>query len=120
MKTMEKKFILYSFNGEGMCFAHVLLNAMEMHGKGYDVLIVVEGSSVKMIKEFHEDEKHPFNDLYSKVKSANLIHGVCLACATKMKVVEAVKAEKLPLIGSMSGHPPMSEFIDKGYQIITF
>ena len=117
---MEKKFILYSFNGELMCFAHVLLNAMEMHSNGYDVHIVVEGKSVTAIKTFNEDKNAPFLDLYSKVKDANLIHGVCFACATKMNVVDAVKAEKLPLIGTMSGHPAMSEFIDQGYRIITF
>ena len=117
---MEKKFVLYAFNGELMCFAHVLLNALEMYSKGYDVLIVVEGSSAKVIKTFHENEKAPFRELYLKVKNSNLIHGVCLACATKMNVVEAVKAEKLPLIGTMNGHPAMSEFIDQGYQIITF
>jgi hypothetical protein len=118
--TMEKKFVLYAFNGDLMCFAHVLLNAIDMRDKGYDVRVVIEGTSVKVIKTFNEDEKAPFRALYLKVKSNNLIYGVCLACATKMKVVEFVKAENLPLIGTMSGHPAMSNFIDEGYQIITF
>ena len=39
-----KKVALFAFNGELMCFIHVLLNALDMNKKGYEVKIVIEGS----------------------------------------------------------------------------
>jgi hypothetical protein len=38
----------------------------------------------------------------------------------KMGVAEAVEKEGLPLVGDMSGHPSMGEFMDKGYRIVSF
>ena len=40
-----KKFALFVFNGDPMCFIHVLLNALDMRDKGYDARIVIEGSA---------------------------------------------------------------------------
>ena len=34
-----RKFVLFAFNGELMCFIHVLLNALDMQEKGFDVKI---------------------------------------------------------------------------------
>ena len=33
-----KKVVLFAFNGDFMCFIHVLLNALDMHEKGYEVV----------------------------------------------------------------------------------
>jgi hypothetical protein len=116
-----KQFCLFAFQGEIMCFAHVLLNALDMQDKGYNVKIVIEGSSTTLIKTFHDQkEKAPFFNLYAKVKDLKLIDAVCKACATKMGSIEEVKAENLPIVGDMNGHPSMSKYIDAGYEIITF
>ena len=40
-----KKYALFVFNGDPMCFIHVVLNALDMHTKGEDVKIIVEGSA---------------------------------------------------------------------------
>jgi hypothetical protein len=44
-----KKFALFVFNGDPMCFIHVLLNAIDMSEKGYEAKIVVEGAATKLI-----------------------------------------------------------------------
>ncbi len=103
-----------------MCVVHVWLNALDMQEKGYDVKVIVEGSATAIIKEYHENEGAAFRNLYLKVKNAGLIAGVCKACATKMGSMDAVKAEGLPVMGDMSGHPSMSQFTEAGYEIITF
>ena len=46
-----KKVVLFAFNGDFMCFIHVLLNALDMHEKSYDVKIVIEGSATKLVPE---------------------------------------------------------------------
>lgn len=116
----EKKYALYAFNGDMMCFVHVLLNALDMHFKGYAVNVIIEGSATKLIKDFHDNPNHQFHEIYYQLKNLGLISAVCHACASKMGVVDEVNAEKFPLIGTMSGHPPMSDYLEQGFQIITF
>ncbi len=46
-----KKMAFFAFNGESMCFVHVLLNALDMKARGYDVRVVIEGAATKLIPE---------------------------------------------------------------------
>jgi len=115
----KDKLALFAFQGNPMCFIHVLLNAIDLHDKGRGGIIVIEGEAVKLVPEMSRPE-HFLNALYRKAKASSLIVAVCRACSQKMGVIEAVEKEGLPLVGDMSGHPSMSGFIDKGYQIVTF
>lgn len=112
-------FCLYAFNGELMCFVHVLLNALDMKKKGHDARIVIEGAAVKLVGEL-EQEGCPFHAPYAKAKEAGLIDGVCKACSAKLGVLEAVTASGLPLLDDMMGHPSMAAYTEKGYTVITF
>lgn len=112
-------FALFAFNGELMCFVHVLLNALDMKEKGKDVAIIFEGASVKLVHTL-EDEKCHFHALYTKAKEAKLIDGACKACSAKLGVLDEVKASGLPLLDDMSGHPSISGYTDKGYTVLTF
>ncbi len=112
-------FCLYAFNGELMCFVHVLLNGLDMAEKGKDVAIVFEGASVKLVPTL-EDEKCPFYALYMKAKEKGLIDGVCKACSAKLGVLDAVKESGLPLLDDMSGHPSIANYTDKGFTVLTF
>jgi len=67
-----KKIALFVFNGDPMCFIHVLLNAMDMKAKAYDVKMIIEGSAVKLIPELAK-EGHPLNKLWKKVNSKPFI-----------------------------------------------
>ena len=58
--------------------------------------------------------------LYRQVKEQGLIHAVCRACSAKLKVLEAVQREGLPLADGMKGHPGMGRYLSEGYTIITF
>jgi len=116
---MEKKMAMFAFNGEAMCFVHVLLNALDMKDRGYDIKLIIEGSATKLIKTLAEPEA-PFAELYSKVKQAGLIDAVCQACASKMGTLEEAKAQNLPLNSEMSGHPSMGRYLEEGYEILTF
>ncbi len=46
-----KKVALFVFNGDPMCFIHVLLNALDMQERGYEGKIVIEGAATKLIPE---------------------------------------------------------------------
>lgn len=114
-----KKTIFFAFRGDAMCFIHVLLNALDMADKGMDGKIVIEGDAVKLIPEMAESG-HFLNQLYCKVRDSNLIIGACRACSTKLGVAAAVEEEGIALIGEMSGHPAISEYIEQGYTVLTF
>lgn len=116
---MKGKVALFAFNGDPMCFIHVLLNTLDYREKGYEVALVVEGSATKLIPQIKE-EGHPLHGLYGKVKDAGLIDCVCKACANKMDALDACNQEGLPVCGNMSGHPSMADYRDRGFEIISF
>lgn len=118
-RKMMKKTALFVFNGDPLCFIHVLLNALDMKAKAYDVRVVIEGAAVKLVPEL-ENAEHPLHVLWGKVKDAGLVDGVCRACSNKLGVLEAAQAQGLTLLDDMSGHPSMAGYRDRGYEMMTF
>ncbi|MGB3975743.1 MAG: cytoplasmic protein [bacterium] len=114
-----EKVVLFAFRGDAMCFVHVLLNAIDLHERGGEGLIVMEGEAVKLIPEMSQPG-HFLSQFYQKAKDLNLIVGACRACSIKLKVANEIKAAGIPLIGEMSGHPSIGEYIEQGYRVITF
>lgn len=114
-----KKTALFVFNGDPMCFIHVLLNALDMNTRGIDAGIVIEGAATGLIPEL-ETPGNPLNGLWKKVCAASLVAGVCRACATKMGTAQATEDLGFPLLDDMSGHPSMAAYRETGWDIITF
>jgi hypothetical protein len=113
------KFALFVFNGDPMCFIHVLLNALDMKAQGNDVKIIIEGAAVKLIPELVKPE-NPLNGLWKKNLEAGLVEGVCKVCSNKLGTLEAAKEQGLRLLDDMSGHPSMAAYRGKGFEMITF
>ena len=113
------KFALFAFNGDPMCFIHVILNAIELKNKGHEVKVIVEGSATKLAEQFQNDT-NPFKEKYKQLKEMGLIDCYCKACSNKMGSLEKVKELNFPLCDELFGHPSMAKYIDKGYTIITF
>ena len=113
------KNALFVFNGDPMCFIHVLLNVLDMNSKGDEVRIILEGASVKLIPELVKSE-NPLNGLWKKTMDAGLVAGVCKACAQKLGTLDDAVAQKLPLLDDMSGHVSMAGYQEQGFTIITF
>ena len=114
-----KKFALFVFNGDPMCFIHVLLNGLDLHSKGHYVRIVLEGAAVKLIPELNKNE-HPLHGLWIKSREADLVAGACQACSHNLGTLDAAREQGLPLLADMKGHPGMGHFIAEGFQILTF
>lgn len=113
------KIALFAFNGDPMCFTHVLLGALDFSDRGFEVKLVIEGSATKLVAEM-DAPSHPLHGLYGKVKERVLLMGVCKACAQKTGSLEAARSQGLHLLDDMSGHPSMAGFVEQGYKIITF
>lgn len=114
-----RKIAIFAFNGDPMCFVHVLLNALEMNKNGAAVKLIMEGSATGLIPELNKPDA-TFGELYRKVVEAGLIDCVCKACASKMGVLSEVEAQGLPLSAEMKGHPSIYRYMEAGYEILTF
>ena len=114
-----EKVALFVFNGDPMCFIHVLLNALEMAAKGKKVQIVIEGASTKLLPDLARKE-NPLHSLWGKVKEKELVAGVCKACSNKTGTLESAKEQNLALLDEMQGHPSIATYQDEGYSVITF
>jgi hypothetical protein len=114
-----QKVALVAFQGEAMCFVHVLLNALDMQQRGMNVKIIIEGLAVQLPPELNKPD-HAFHALYVNTKEAGLIEGVCKACSAKMGSLANVQSQGLPLLDDMNGHPSLGRYLAEGYTIITF
>jgi hypothetical protein len=114
-----KKIALFAYNGEMMCFSHVMLYALDFFEKGYEVNVVIEGSATGLIKELAVPDS-PFHALYSSVRENQLIGGICQACSSKMKTLGEARKQGLPIVGELNGHPSLERYVKAGFEIFTF
>ncbi len=114
-----RKMVLFVFNGDPMCFIHVLLNALDMKEKAYEIKVVIEGAATKLVPELAKSD-NPLHKLWEKAKSSGLIDGVCKACSNKMGTLEASKDQSLTLLDEMTGHPSMARYREQGFEIVSF
>jgi len=114
-----KKTALFAFNEDPMCFIHVLLNAIDFNARGYEVKIIFEGGSCKLIDPLSQ-KGNPLNQLYTEVKDKGLIEGVCRGCAAKLGATAAAEKEGLTFLDDIKGHPSMARYREEGFEIITF
>ena len=49
MKNQKK--VLFAFRGDPLCFVHVLLNGIDLHERGQEGLIIIEGEAVTLVPE---------------------------------------------------------------------
>jgi hypothetical protein len=113
------KVAMFVFNGSPMCFVHVLLNALDMHQRGAQVQIVMEGEATKLVAELAGPD-NGLHGLWRQALEKKLVAGACQACSKKMEALAGIVAAGLPLLADMQGHPGMARYRDAGYEIITF
>jgi hypothetical protein len=114
-----KKSALFVFNGDPVCFIHVLLNGLDMKEKGMDARIIVEGAATDLLPMLAEPGA-PLHRLWEKAKGAGIVEGVCRGCAQKMGTIKEAERQGLALLDDMSGHPSMSRFMEEGFEVISF
>lgn len=114
-----QKTALFVFNGDPVCFIHVLLNGLDMNARGMAGRIVVEGAATALLPRLAE-AGNPLHQLWEQAKAQGIVDGVCRGCAKKMGTVDEAVRQGLTLLDDMSGHPAMSRYIDQGFAVITF
>lgn len=111
------KVIFFVFRDEEMCFVHVLLYALDYTASGKIFQIVFEGAATRLIPLLARDT-HPLHRMYEEVKAKGCVAGACRACSLKMKVLEEIQREGLPLLDDMNGHPGIRRFLEEGFVVM--
>ena len=110
------KVLIYTMEGQKMCFLHGLMNALDLAESGAEVKIVLEGQSVKLPKELTEEK----NPMYQKALDKGLVAGVCKGCSKVLGVMEENEKLGLPLLDDMFGQAGTKPYIEDGYQVLIF
>ncbi len=113
------KTVLFAFNGDPLCFIHVLLNALDLKTRNHEVGIIMEGAAVKLVPELARED-HPLHTLYQQARETGLFYGACQACSAKQGVLDAVRQEGMTMLSDMNGHPAMGGYMADGYTVISF
>ncbi|NPU85812.1 MAG: cytoplasmic protein [Syntrophaceae bacterium] len=114
-----KKIAIFAFQDDPMCFIHVLLNALDLKERGIEARVILEGKATALIPLLAAED-HPLHRLWNRVKESGLVDGVCKACSSRMKTLEAAIAQELRLLDEMAGHPSMGRYREDGFDIVTF
>jgi hypothetical protein len=96
---------------------HALVYADEIHAAGGEVKVIFDGQGTQWIPRL-EDESHPMNPLYKKVKGLGVIEA-CESCAGAFNVQEDIKKANISSSKGNDGHASIAELINTDYQIIT-
>ncbi len=114
---MAKRFAVMAFRGQRSCFLHALLNVVDLKKRGTDVIMILEGESPALLKEITKPED-PLHRLYQEARDR--IIAVCLACSKMVGALDVAKKEELPISSALDGHVQLSEYLEAGYEFITF
>lgn len=114
-----KKIVLVAYQGELMCFSHVILYALDYAEKGYEVAVIIEGAATKLIADLAKPET-PFAAQYQRLREQGLIACICKACATKMGTYDEAREQGLLMGSDMYGHPSLEPYTRLGYEVMTF
>ena len=116
---MSYKIALFTFQGEMMCFGHALLNALDLHSRGKEVKLIIEGQSTKLLPDLYKASSLFHREFIQCVENG-MIDAVCKACSMKMGVLDFVIEKNLPLGDDLSGHPGIAPYLEKKYQILNY
>ncbi|MGM0443196.1 MAG: cytoplasmic protein [Fibrobacterota bacterium] len=114
-----KKYAIFGFNGNLTCFAHAMLNVLDLNSRPEtEAVLVIEGASCSLIGELAQAGT-PFHAQYTEIINKGYLAAVCRACCAKLKTLDHAKEQQLPLGDDMSGHPSFGSYLAQGYEIIT-
>ncbi len=97
--------------------ANAIETAKEFKEADAEVKIIFDGAGVKWIPQLAKEDNKLHNS-YKKLKDN--IAGVCSYCSNAFGVKNAVISTGVKLLDEFEGHPSLKQYIDKGYQVITF
>jgi hypothetical protein len=112
------KYMFLATDDNKMQLYHLILNAINFHENGHEVVTVLECASPKLLIGI-ADESTKLS-LFDKAMELGIIDHACKACTTAFGATEAAEKLGVPLKGELNGHSDLLVFAEKGYSILTF
>jgi predicted peroxiredoxin len=116
--------ILFVLFAEDVCRQlHAFMYASDLHRKGYQTRIVVEGMATRLLADL-EQAPARLQKAVNDAKAAGLIAGACLQAssgcgsAEDRDIVDAIKARGVGFLSDLDNHAGIEPFIRDGYEII--
>ncbi|MDD5310083.1 MAG: DsrE family protein [Deltaproteobacteria bacterium] len=118
---MKRKILFLVFTNEPCRRNHAFLYAIDLARHGHDVRLLLEGEGVQCLREREER----FGELFEEARGLGLLVGVCKAasagCSDASRDVTRLAEESgLALVATLDGHAGIAEFVEEGYEVITF
>jgi hypothetical protein len=120
---MQRK-ILFVLFAEDVCRQlHAFLYARDLHRKGYETKIIVEGVATRLLVDL---EKAPplLQKAVADAKAAGLIAGACRQASTgcgspeDRNIVDAIRGQGIGFLDDLDNHAGIEPFVREGYDVI--
>jgi hypothetical protein len=123
MPRMPSK-VLFVLFAEDVCRQlHAFLYVNDLHRKGYETRIIVEGMSTRLLADL-EHAPLRLQQAVAEAKAAGLIAGACLQASSgcgsveDRNIVDAIKARGVGFMNDLDNHAGIEPFIRDGYQVV--
>jgi hypothetical protein len=121
---MARKILFVLFSEDACRQNHALLYALDLHEKGHEVKLILEGSATRMVSAMNLAESPP-GALLRRARDAGILAGACgrasSGCASDdpaRKVAELAEAAGVKLLRDLGGHASIEPFVRDGYELV--
>ncbi|MGC8539667.1 MAG: DsrE family protein [Phycisphaerae bacterium] len=97
--------------------ANALATVMEFDESGDEVALVFDGAGTRWVGVLSNPD-HKYHGAFEGVR--HRVAAVCAYCANAFGVADQIRTAELPLTSEFRGHPSIRQFVNDGYQVISF
>lgn len=121
-----RKLLFLVFTDESCRQTHALMYALDLHRRGYQVRVVLEGVATKVMHELEVDQSR-IGSMLRDAREAGILAGACkrasggCACDDPARnVVDLAREHHIALLDDLDGHAGIEPFVREGYEVIVF
>jgi predicted peroxiredoxin len=119
-----RKMLFVVFSGDACRQNHALMYALDLHAKGHEVKVVIEGEATRMMSEIGAPESRT-GTLLRQACEARIVSGACArasaGCASDdpaRNVTAVARSHGIGLLSELDGHASIEPFVREGYELV--
>ena len=121
---MKRRILFVLFASDACRQAHALWYALDLHRKGYDARLILEGPATQLLLELDKAGSE-LGALLARTQTEGILvgscHGASIGCGSTEATSPAVAAaagHAVPLLSDLDGHAAFEPFLRDGYEIV--
>jgi len=122
--SRPRKFLFLLFSDDSCRQNHALMYALDLHNKGFEVRLILEGPATKLLADFARPDSRA-GELLRQAHRAGIVAGACArasgGCASgdpTRKVTDVAHTHGIALLADLDGHAGIEPFVREGYEVI--